>query len=218
MATGSFVLAIDVFGRPVHPDDPLPRDPLIATKKVMAEGTPTEILILGWQIDTHHLIIQLPAEKADLWDADLVALIQDGDKGNPIQLKRLESIQKRNIHFARIIPGAMHFQSRMYSAIKRARGYQQTTLQVEERHNLRLLRHLLEVAKRGISLNSVVCRLPDHIGRSDAYEGGIGGYDLTSGRALRFAIPKELQNTKSQNFREYLACMMQLMCMLVECS
>jgi hypothetical protein len=93
----------------------------------MAEGTPTEILtILGWQIDTRHLIIQLQVEKADLWDANLVALIQDGDKGNPIQLKRLGSIQERSIHFARIIPGAMHFLSRMYSAIKRARRYQQT--------------------------------------------------------------------------------------------
>jgi hypothetical protein len=70
----------------------------------MAEGTPTEILtILGWQIDTRHLIIQLQVEKVDLWDANLVALIQDGDKGNPIQLKPLESIQERNIHFARII-------------------------------------------------------------------------------------------------------------------
>jgi hypothetical protein len=43
------LLAIDVLGRPVHSDDPLPRDPLVATKKVMAEGTPTEVLtILGW--------------------------------------------------------------------------------------------------------------------------------------------------------------------------
>jgi hypothetical protein len=47
------LLAIDLMGRPTHPNDPLPRDPLIAVKKVVAEGTPSEVLIiLGWQIDT----------------------------------------------------------------------------------------------------------------------------------------------------------------------
>jgi hypothetical protein len=59
------LLAIDLLGRPTHPDDPLPRDPLVAVKKVIAEGTPAEVLtILGWQIDTRRLIIQLPDEKA----------------------------------------------------------------------------------------------------------------------------------------------------------
>jgi hypothetical protein len=184
----------------------------------MAEGTPTETLtILGWRIDTRRLTIQLPAEKADSWDADLEALIQDGDKGEPIKLKRLETIQGRNVHFSRIIPGAMHFQSRMYAAIKRARRHNQMMLRVEERQDLRLLRHLLATAKQGVSLNNVVSRLPDHIGRSDAFEGGIGGYDLTSGKAWRFAIPAEYKNVKSQNFLEYLACMTQLMCMLAEC-
>jgi hypothetical protein len=112
------LLAIDVLGRPVHTEDPFPRDPIIATKKVMAEGTPTEILtILGWQIDTRRLLIQLPEEKAKTWETDLSALIQDGDQGYPVTLKHLESIQGRNVHIATIVPGAMHFQSRMYAAI-----------------------------------------------------------------------------------------------------
>jgi hypothetical protein len=212
------LLAIDVLGRPVHTGDPLPRDPIIATKKVMAEGTPTEILtILGWQIDTRRMLIQLPEEKAKTWETDLSALITDGDQGYPIPLKRLESIQGRNVHVATIVPGAMHFQSRMYAAIRRAKQRGVTRLRAEERRDLRLIRQLLEVARRGISLNNIVLRMPDHIGRSDAFEGGIGGYDLTSGRAWRFAIPTDLQHKRSQNFLEYLACMTQLMCMLVEC-
>jgi hypothetical protein len=113
------LLAIDVMGRPVHPDDPLPRDPIVATKKVMAEGTPSEVLtVLGWQIDTRRMLIQLPAEKADAWSADLSALIRDGDKGFPIDCRRMESIQGRNIHVATMVLGAIHFQSRMYSVIK----------------------------------------------------------------------------------------------------
>jgi hypothetical protein len=213
------LLAIDMFGRPTVASDPLPRDPIVATKKVMAEGTPAEIqTILGWRIDTRRLLIQLPKEKAKLWDADLRALIRDGDKGWPIGLKRLEIIQGRNIHVATIIPGGMHFQSRMYRAIKRAKKseYRTTRLRAEERRDLRLLRQLLATAQRGISLNNVVYRLPDHLGRSDAFEGGIGGYDLTSGRAWRLAIPPELVHKRSQNFLEYLAGMTQLICLLAE--
>jgi hypothetical protein len=54
------------------------------------------------------------------------------------------------------------------------------------------------------------------MGRSDAFEQGIGGFDLRSGRAFRLLIPPELQHRKSQNFLEYIACMTQLVCLLVE--
>jgi hypothetical protein len=201
------LLSIDTMGRPTCYGDPLSRDPIVATKKVIAEGTPTEILtILGWQIDTRRMLIQLPAEKADAWDKELQALLTLGDAGKPIGAKRLETMQGRNIHVASIIPGAMHFQSRMYQAIVRAKAHKSTRLRAEERWDMIMLRHLIAVARRGISLNNAVTRLPDHLGRLDAFEGGIGGYDLTSGRAWRFAIPFELQHKKSQNFLEYLAC------------
>jgi hypothetical protein len=104
----------------------------------------------------------------------------------------------------------------MYSAIQRAKVEKSTRLRAEERRDLKLLRHLLLVARRGVSLNNVVSRLPDHMGRSDAFEGGIGGYDLSSGRAWRFEIPLVLRHKKSQNFLEYLACMTQVLCMLAD--
>jgi hypothetical protein len=210
-------LAIDVFGRPVVENDPLPRDPMVATKKVMAEGTPTESLtVLGWEIDTRRLLIRLPEKKALEWDRDLKFLIKQANKGWPIGIKRLETIQGRNVNVATIVPGAMHFQSRMYSAIQRAKQNGSTRLKAEERRDLKLLRHLLAVARRGISLNIVVSRMPDHLGRSDAFEGGVGGYDLSSGRAWRLEIPSDLRLKKSQNFLEYLACMTQVVCMLAE--
>jgi hypothetical protein len=213
----SALLAIDTMGRPTHEDDPLPRDPIVAEKKVTAEGTPTEKLtILGWLIDTRRMVIQLPDEKAKLWDSELQEVFDLGNAGWPIGLKRLETLQGRNINVATIVPGAMHFQSRMYRAIERAKKHGATRLRAEERRDLTLIRHILAVARRGVSLNNLVTRSPDHIGRSDAFEGGIGGYDLSSGRAWRFAIPQEWQHQKSQNFLEYLACMTQLLCMLDE--
>jgi hypothetical protein len=213
----SALLAIDTMGRPTHKGDPLPRDPIVAEKKVKAEGTPTEkLIVLGWLIDTRRMLIQLPTEKAALWDKELKEVFVLGNKGWPIGLKRLETLQGRNINVATIVPGAMHFQSRMYQAIERAKKHGSTRLRAEERRDLRLLRHILAIARRGVSLKNVVIRLPDHLGRSDAFEGGIGGYDLSSGRAWRFAIPSELQHRKSQNFLEYLARMIQLMCLLAE--
>lgn len=117
------LLAIDTMGRPTHKDDPLPRDPIVAIKKLKAEGTPSEIMtVLGWQIDTRRLLIQLPGKKADTWDTELANLIIDGDKGFEINLKRLETIQGRNVHIATTVPGAMHFHRRMYTAIERARS------------------------------------------------------------------------------------------------
>jgi hypothetical protein len=82
------LLAIDVMGRPTHDNDPLPRDPIVALKKLKAEGTPAEkMTVLGWQIDTRRLLIQLPTEKAKSWDGELGSLIVDGDKGLEIKLK-----------------------------------------------------------------------------------------------------------------------------------
>jgi hypothetical protein len=217
------LLAIDTFGRPVCTADPLPRDPIVAEKKVTAEGTPTErIIVLGWQIDTRRMLIQLPEEKAAEWDKELSKMIKTGDDGWPIGVKWLETIQGRDINVAMVVPGAMHFHSRMYGAIDRSKlrpklkkGARPTTrLTAEERRDLRLHRHLLAVARRGVSLNNIIIREPDHLGRSDAFEGGISGFDLTLGRAWRWAVPIGLQHKKSENFLEYLACMTQLVCML----
>jgi hypothetical protein len=144
------LLAIDTFGRPVALDDDstLPRDPIVALTKLIAEGTPTEILtVLGWQIDTRRMILQLPADKAKLWDADVKRLIKLGNKGSEVGVKRLEKVQGRNVNVAMIVPGAVHFHSHMYQAIARAKKYKTTRLTVEERLDLCLLRHMLALAK-----------------------------------------------------------------------
>jgi hypothetical protein len=149
---------------------------------------------------------------ANLWDGDLERLIKQGDSGYLMSRKRLETIQGQNAHIATVVPGANHFESHVC-------GHQtckKVSLRAEERRDLRLIRHLLVQARRGISLNNLVFRLPEHMGRSDAFEQGIGGFDLRSGRAFRLLIPPELQHRKSQNFLEYVACMTQLVCLLVE--
>jgi hypothetical protein len=127
------------------------------------------------------MIIQLPAEKAKLWDADLKRIIKLGDKESKVGAKCLKRIQGRNVNMARMVPGAMHFHSRMYQAIARAKKHKTTRLTVEERLDLRLLRHMLAMARWGINLNDLVCQMPDHLGYSNAFKGGIGGFNISSG-------------------------------------
>jgi hypothetical protein len=163
------------------------------------------MMVLGWQLDTRRLLIQLPCEKAETWANELE--------------KCLETSHGRNIHIAMIIPGAMHFHSRMYTAIDRARlsKNKATRLTTVEHDDLLLIRHLISVAQRGISLNNMVRRMPDqHIGRSDAFEGGLGGYNLASGLAWRYRIQPEDKHKSRKKNLEYLTCMTQLICMLEE--
>jgi hypothetical protein len=208
------LLAIDCLGRPVRDDDPLPRDPLIAVKKVLAEGSPREVLtVLGWQIDTRRMLIQLPIEKAKTWERNLRKVV---DSKDAISAATLETLQGRNVHVASIIPGAYHFQNRIYKAIARAKKYKFTKLSKSERDDLRLSLKFLSMATVGMDLNLLVTRKPDHMGRSDAYEGGIGGFDLSSGRAWQLEIPQNLRHKKSQNFLEFLACLVQVILMLKE--
>jgi hypothetical protein len=47
------LLALDIASRPVHPHETVQRDPMLATEKALAEGTPAELqIILGWKFDT----------------------------------------------------------------------------------------------------------------------------------------------------------------------
>ena len=64
----AILLTMEIIGHPLALKEPLHRDVLLATTKAMAEGTPSEILtILGWVIDSCHLLILLPETKAKFW-------------------------------------------------------------------------------------------------------------------------------------------------------
>jgi len=72
------LLALDVLGRPLHPDGAksLPRDKNLAIDKAIAEGTPAErLIVLGWMIDTQRLLISLPTDKFTAWTAEMKDLV-----------------------------------------------------------------------------------------------------------------------------------------------
>jgi hypothetical protein len=53
-------------------DEPIPRRPIFSPEKLFAEGTPAEIqVVLGWLLDTRHLLLALPSYKYNAWSQDL---------------------------------------------------------------------------------------------------------------------------------------------------
>ena len=213
------LLALELLSRPLGKNEPLPRDAMLALEKAVAEGTPAEIqIMLGWQIDTRRMLIQLPNDKFENWTSDIRDTLDLAKRGRRIQHKELEALIGRLQHAAVILQEGNHFLNRLRSADRHAQSqrHKSTRLTREARLDLELWCHLLRKAWEGISLNRVVSRVPDWMVRTDACEYGLGGYSLTTGRAWRWEIPPHLRLIKSINFLEYLACIAGILLSILE--
>jgi hypothetical protein len=214
------LLALEIVGRPMAQREPLPRDPLLAIDKAIAEGTPSEVqTILGWQIDTRKLLIKLPDEKFGTWKSDTIHAWERGKAGQKINYAEIQTLIGRLQHTASILQTGRHFLNRLRKAEEHARRPQSRRairLTASACKDLKLWVTFLEKANRGIDLNLLVDRKPDRMIRTDACEHGLGGYSLTTGRAWRWEIPKELRNSKSINFLEFLACIAGILISIME--
>ena len=69
-------LALHAVGRPASPNEPLPRDDLVALKKLQAEGRLSERqTVLGWDIDTRVFTTILPDLKCVDWKSQIETII-----------------------------------------------------------------------------------------------------------------------------------------------
>jgi hypothetical protein len=209
-AAQAVLLALAVIGRPVLPDgETLTRDDLLALAKALAEGTPTEELIVtGWEIDSRRLLVVLPTDKHAAWTNDIRAILRV--HGQIISADRLKELGGRLQHVACILQEGNHFLSRIRSAVRRADTYRGTRLSKEEELDLALWLKFLDRARAGIDMNLITSRAPNKSSRTDACTYGLGGYSLVSGRAWQFEIPEEFRLRMSINFLEYLACIIGL--------
>ena len=195
---------LHLVGRPVHPDEPLPRDDLLSLKKFLAEATPAEKqIVLGWLLDTRRLRLSLPPDKATAWRASISNII----KANKTTYAALDTLIGRLNHVAYVVPGGRHFLGRLRSLKRKAasRGGRPIKLPPYIVEDLKLWLLLLHRAEDGLSLNLLTARKPDRRHRSDACPAGIGGYNLITGRAWRWQIPKRLRGRATLNSLEFLA-------------
>jgi hypothetical protein len=102
------------------------------------------------------------------------------------------------------------FLGRLYQAQYRAAKSGWASLKIHDKMNLYLLSSFLKSAYEGISMNNLTFRKPTHIFRSDACKYGLGGYNITSGRAWQYTIPVDCRLRTSLNSLEFLACMITL--------
>jgi len=111
---------------------------------------------------------------------------------------------------ATFIPPATHFLSRLRSSLLYAEEHGASRLTKAVRCDLGFWMQVLETVHKGIDINLVVRRKPDHVRRTDACEYGIGGYSVTTGLAWRWELPEDLRYTVHINFLEFLSCVIDL--------
>ena len=171
---------LHLLGRPLLPDEPLPREDVVSLKKMIAEGTPSEVLtILGWSIDTRRMLISLPPDKVKAWSTD----IKKNISAQAVTKQDLESLIGRLNHIGFIIPLARHFLNRLRSALRycekaNRRKVKLTRLQLDDLHHWLTF---IDQAGSGINLNLITYRQPTRVLRTDACQHGIGGVSLTTG-------------------------------------
>ena len=194
-------VVIEAIARPVRKDEPLPRSILVSTKKLQAEGQPSESkLVLGWLLDTRALTLALPSRKYTAWCAE----IDDALSSKRISGGKVESLIGKLNHVAMIVPITMAFlgQLRHTERIAKARGF--ASLSDLARDDLKFWKIILRRAASGISLNLLSMREPTHHYRGDACDFGLGGLSRR-GRAWRYQLPLELVGRASINLLEFLA-------------
>jgi hypothetical protein len=197
-------LTIHSLARPLNLYDTLPRKDIISLKRFHAEGRMEETkVILGWLINTRSLRIYLPDDKRKQWKQDIEKLIS----APKTKHKDIESTIGRLNHVAGIYNPMRHFLGRLYQAQFRATKLGWTCLFYNEKMDLHLMTSCLDYANQGISMNVLTFRQPTIIYHSDASKFGIGGYNITSGKAWRYELPVDCHLRTSLNSLEFLSCM-----------
>ena len=199
---GAHLLAIATTARPSHDEEPIPREPMEARNKLVAEAKPEEIkLILGWMMDFRSLVISLPDNKHTAWSNSIQELLVAGKA----KAKELETLIGRLGHLGMVLPFVYHFLSRLREWHHKSKNKRYPTIMPSEcQLDLGLMITFLDKAHAGIDMNLLSFRRPTHIYRSDSCPFGLGGYSDT-GFAWRFELPPRSRFRASNNLLEFMA-------------
>ena len=184
-------------------NEPIERPETASRRKLIAEGGLTELMIfLGWQINSRTLEISLPEEKAKAWTKAIQNLIGTSKRH---KYKELATLVGRINHVAYIIPQARHFINRIRKTEQKALKHRSAKFNNEATKDLHLWIELINYAKQGISINTIVFRRPTSITLSDASETGMGGYNPLTGKAWSYEFTPEEQISFTLNTKEFMA-------------
>ena len=203
LAAASF-LAIHITGRDVSSLDLFPRQSLLASNKLAAEGGLCEsIIVLGWLYNTRALTVSLPSHKHIAWKNS----ITDAIDSKSMLPSELETLIGRLNHMASIMTMSRHFLSRLRYYFDKSKEpnkkYSRIFFNKSVIHDLNLWLLFLDKAYNGISMNILVFRKPTHIYRTDACEYGLGG-SFSDGTLWRWAIPHDLLHRAHISLLEFM--------------
>jgi hypothetical protein len=213
-------LAMHCTSRPhAGTNKPITRRDIISGPKLVAEGTPKEEqIVLGWKIDTHHLLLKLPIDKHEAWSQELGTL-RVGRVITYAGIAGIDSLVGKLNHVAFLIPLARHFLRRFRALVDRNKPQQQQiTVSNQVARDAELWEHFLSRAASGIDMNRVTIRQPTQLGISDSCPFGIGGF-LLNGRAWRVQIPRTSPiygQSTANNFLEFLGMIVSVWLMCVK--
>ena len=214
-APGIVPLAVDLMSRPVSPDEPILRAPMLEEKKLIAEGSPRERQrVLGWILDTRRLLLRLPEEKylhrlsvvttltrtkrttyQDL--SKIIGQLLNAVQGFPIAnywLTRLNEFKvKIERDFRAKHPVASTDKDTTPSPGPSLRPptpkpWYRYHLPEAVVFDLHVWPSLLQRAREGISLNLLTTRKPNHLLLGDSCPSGMGGFSIRTGMAWRYQI------------------------------
>jgi hypothetical protein len=172
-----------------------------ARNKLEAEaGLEEQKTILGWLVDTCHLLLSLPNNKFVAWTAILDKVLE----GGTTMAKDMESIIGRLGHLGMAIHTVYHFMSRLRDLQEQVKSRRSITINEECRNNLQFMIGVIKRACKSINLNIIVYQRPTHVYHSDLCLAGLGGYS-DSGFAWRWYLPSHLLFRASNNLLEHLA-------------
>ena len=197
------LLGIHTCARPIHPNEPIPRQNVASLNKLKAEGGLSEVKnILGWTWDLRRLIISLPNNKHVAWSESLKKIIAAGK----ITPKDLETTIGRLGHLSLVIPHVHDFLSRLRDLHTRTKHQNRRLTKIPQIciDDLSLMLSFLDYAHRGVDMNIISYRKPTHVYRSDACPAGLGGYSH-EGFAWRYYLSPDLLFRASNNLLEHLA-------------
>ena len=195
------LLTIHATSRPIHQQEPLPRDEMAARQKLFAEGALEERkIILGWLFDFRRLTIELPENKFVAW-SDNISSILAASKTTP---KELEQVIGRLGHLSTVVPMIHHFLSRLRDLHFRSKNRRGVALTTNCVRDLELMLVFLRKARKGVDMNLIAYLAPTHVYYSDSCPAGLGGYSK-DGLAWRFYIPPDLRFRASNNLLEFIA-------------
>jgi hypothetical protein len=215
--SNAMALAIHTICRPISVNELVQRDDCLSLSKLAEEGTLSESAkVLGWKIDTRSMLISLPPDKFNAWNSDIKKFM-DNKKASK---EELDTLIGRLNHAAGVLPLARYYLNRIRRAASaqdidttrmpktKTKWLSKTVLQ-----DLHLFHEtFLPKIHMGISINLLTYRRPTHIIFSDACPKGLGGYSVNTGKAWRWEIPTEFEDSlkNKNNTLEFLAAVISI--------